>query len=74
VLFLHVLVPLIVAFVATGFLSVTRFAFAARSGAAASGAHPQRWLSQAVWGRAGWWLLTMAMAATLSFLAFRRPA
>jgi hypothetical protein len=72
--FLHVLVPLIAAFVATGFLSFTRFAFAARSGAAASGAHPQNWLSHATWGSAAWWILTVALMAALATLAWRRPA
>jgi hypothetical protein len=72
VLFLHVLVPLIVAFVATGLLSLARFAFAPRSDAAAG--HSQNWLSHAAWGSAGWWLLTVALGAALCVLAWRRPA
>lgn len=73
-LIFHVLVPLIVAFIATGFLSLSRFAAAARSDQAASNTRPQDWLSQAAWGSAGWWLLTIAMGSALCFLAWRRPS
>jgi hypothetical protein len=69
--FLHVLVPLIVAFVVTGLLSVARFAAAPPSDTAR--AHPQNWLSHAVWGSAGWWLLTVALGAALCVLAWREP-
>ncbi len=64
-LFLHVLLPLIVAFVATGSMSLVRFVLASRS------AQPEQWLTQAAWGSAGWWLLTIALGAALSFLACR---
>jgi hypothetical protein len=70
--FLHVLAPLTVAFVATGLLSLARFASAARAGMSVTGEHPQGWLSQAAWGSAGWWFLTIAMAAALSIFAWRR--
>jgi hypothetical protein len=71
VVFLHVLVPMIVAFVVTGLLSVARFAAAPPSDAAR--AHPQNWLSHAVWASAGWWLLTVALGAALCVLAWRKP-
>jgi hypothetical protein len=73
VLFLHVLVPLIGAFIVTGLSSVFRFVAAAGSHHAASGTHPQDWLCDAACRSAGWWALTVAMAAALCFLAWRRP-
>lgn len=71
-LFFHALVPLIVAFVATGLLSLSRFVAAARSDGVSGGTRPQDWLPQAAWGSAGWWLLTLAMGAALFLLAWRR--
>lgn len=70
---LHVLFPLTVAFVVNGLASLWRFSVAAPS-AATGGAHPQGWLSQAAWGSAGWWLLTLALVAALALGVWRRAA
>jgi hypothetical protein len=74
VVFLHVLAPLTVAFIATGLLSLARFAFAARAGMLVTGEHQQGWSSHAAWGSAGWWFLTFAMATALTIFAWRRSA
>ena len=74
VVFLHVLAPLTVAFIATGLLSLARFAFAARAGLSVTGEHPQNWLLHAAWGSAGWWVLTVAMGAALCAFAWRSAA
>jgi hypothetical protein len=71
-LFLHVLAPFVVAFVATGLLSLGRFALAARSGTVSNRTLPESWLSHAAWGSAGWWLFTVAMGVALCVLAWRR--
>ncbi len=68
-LLMHVVAPLTVAFIATGLMSLVRLARALQSGAA--GAQPEAWLSRAAWGSAGWWLLTIALGAALSVLAWR---
>ncbi|NUO51106.1 MAG: hypothetical protein HOV80_19795 [Polyangiaceae bacterium] len=71
VLFLHILGPLTIAFVVTGLISLGRLLVADRSAAAV--ANPQHWSSQAVWGSAGFWLLTFALCTALSVLVWRRP-
>jgi len=73
-LLFHVLTPLTAAFVATGLLSVVRFVLAARAGSETTAARPDSWMSEALWGTAGWWALTLAMCAGLWVLAWRRGA
>jgi hypothetical protein len=71
---LHVLVPLVGAFVITGLLSVVRFVLSVRGGVDASSGRPAHWFSTATWGTAGWWALTLALGTAFCLLARRRPA
>jgi len=67
-LLLHILAPLTAAFVVTGLLSTRRFLRARRAGAVTASLPPD-WSSRAARGTAGWWALTLAMCAGLSWLA-----
>ena len=58
--------PFVVAFTVTGLMSLTRLLRATTSAADST------WLNQAMWGSAGWWALTLVVAAAL--LLFTRSA
>jgi hypothetical protein len=62
ILLLHAVVPMVVAFTATGLSSFVRYLIANDPPAEAA----------AVWGSAGWWLLTLAMVAAASVLSRRQ--
>lgn len=66
--------PLVVAFVTCAAASLTRFLVAlpgAGEGPDATGRAD--WIAPALWGSAGWWALTIALAALVAWLALARP-
>ena len=51
--------PFVVAFILTGLMSLARLLRATTTGADSA------WLQQAMWGSAGWWAVTLVVAAAL---------
>jgi hypothetical protein len=68
VLLFHVVVPLILAFVISGLLSLFRFASAVQAGAVTD-PRPEDWLARAGWGSAAWWALTFILGAAVFAVA-----
>jgi len=69
---LHLLMPLIAAFEAEGVASAVRLARAVVAGAPPDAARPATWMSDALWGSAGWWALATATTAALVFVSIER--
>ncbi len=60
-LLLHLLLPVVSAFILTGLLSLARLAIASRTAV-----NPREgWLSGAMWGSAAWWVTTLLLVAAL---------
>jgi hypothetical protein len=70
-LLLVIVWPLVAAFTTCAVASLTRFLMAL------SGPEPVQvrgdWIAPALWGSAGWWALTLALAALVAWLALARP-
>lgn len=60
--------PLVLAFVTAGVASLTRFLTALPDASARAD-----WIASALWGSAGWWALTLSLAALVAWLALARP-
>ena len=60
--------PLVLAFVTAAVASLTRFLTALPAADARAD-----WIGPALWGSAGWWALTLALAALVAWLALARP-
>ena len=64
--------PLVIAFVTAAVASLTRF-LAALPGASTDTTGRADWIAPALWGSAGWWALTLSLAALVAWLALARP-
>jgi hypothetical protein len=70
-LLLVIVWPLVVAFVTCAVASLTRF-LAALSSPGPGTIERGDWIAPALWGSAGWWALTLALAALVIWLALQR--
>jgi hypothetical protein len=60
--------PLVIAFSTCAVASLTRFLAALPDASARAD-----WIGPALWGSAGWWALTLSLAALVAWLALARP-
>jgi hypothetical protein len=71
-LLLVIVWPLVLAFMTSAVASLTRF-LTALPGASTDTTARADWITPALWGSAGWWALTLALAAVVAWLALGRP-